>query len=148
MRRPRATTAALIAALVLPLSLSACTSVRNGLGTRDGICFSSLPTAREVVGAAPSFEGVRYMSAAQLISSIRHTERQKVTPPPAFRAMDDRATCLFAYRGTFPKAVESSAWHLEKGPYRYAVVLVRQSDHAVLGVVLLAKSPLRFTHFS
>ncbi|MHB1986750.1 MAG: hypothetical protein ACYCSF_02010 [Acidimicrobiales bacterium] len=134
--------------LVLGLLLASCTSVRNGLGTRDGICFSALPAARQDVGRAVLFAGVRYLSTTYLEASLERPGHGRVSLPPALRALAGKGTCLVAFRGKLPARVAARAWHRGRGPYRFAVVIVRQSDHRVLGVLMLARPPLGFTHLS
>jgi hypothetical protein len=140
----------LVAALLAAgLFSSSCDSVRNGLGTRDGLCFSALPAARQVVGSRASFAGVRLLSSHALDSAIRR--RLGVPPPGVPDPLTDfvhRPACLVAYRGDVLHRAMAGAWRPEKGPYVFTVVVVRQSDDKVLGVVVLPKAPLRFSHLS
>ncbi|MHB8243808.1 MAG: hypothetical protein ACYDGN_00450 [Acidimicrobiales bacterium] len=133
---------------LLPILLVACTSVRNGLGTRDGLCFSSIPAARRVVGTKPAFSGVRLQSPASLVGSIPHGKHQRLVPPAAFRPTSRAGVCLFEFTGEFSKRVVALSWRPELGSYRVAIVAIKQSDHRVLGVLLLHRSPFRFGHLS
>lgn len=137
-----------LATVALALLASSCTSVRNGLGTSDGVCFSALPVARKLVGATPSFAGVRYLSAATLEVDIEKIRRkhQHVTLPPLLRAAGHKGTCLVGYRGKLPSGVTADAWRPLKGPYHFAIVVIRLSTHRVLGVLLLGRPPVRFAH--
>ncbi|HET9093301.1 MAG TPA: hypothetical protein VFN50_12900 [Acidimicrobiales bacterium] len=130
------------------VSLGACTSVRNGLGPKDAVCFSSLPAARRAVGAAAHFAGVRYLSTVALVAAMDRTERQHVEPPAAVRALPRHGTCLVAYRAPFRAGLADRSWEPVPGPHPFAVVVVRQSNHKVLAVVLLAHAPLAFAQLS
>lgn len=140
---------ALAVLMVVGLGLGGCDSVRNGLGTRDGLCFPALPAARQLVGSEATFAGVRLLSAHALDKAIRR--RLGALPLKAPDPLTDylhRPACLVAYRGAVPPKVVAQAWQPEKGPHRFTIVVVRQSDDKVLGVVVLPKAPLRFAHLS
>ncbi len=128
--------------------LGACTSVRNGLGPKDAVCFSSLPAARRVVGTGAHFAGVRYLSIVTLVTAMDRTGREHVEPPAAVRSLPRHGTCLVAYRGPFRAGLSDRSWDPVPGPHRLAVVVVRQSNHEVLAVVLLERAPLAFAQLS
>jgi hypothetical protein len=132
----------------LALALGACTSVKVGLGTRDSVCFSSLPEANRVVGVHAKFAGVRYLSSARLLSSMKHVREHHLVPPDSLIDMGRRGACVFGYRGDFRSDEFPHAWFPELGPYRFAVVVVRQDDQKVVGVVLLRRPPVQFFHLS
>ncbi|MGO9560119.1 MAG: hypothetical protein ACLPQS_03870 [Acidimicrobiales bacterium] len=138
----------LLMAVLVAAILTSCTSVRNGLGTRDSVCFASLPVAELALGGKPTFAGVRYLPPISLIGSLDHETRRRLHPPKALLAKPRVGVCLVAYRGRFSSAVTARAWRPEPGPYDFAVVVVRQADDHVLGVVLLPRAPIRFGHLS
>jgi hypothetical protein len=132
-----------------PLALGACTSLKAGLGTRDSVCFSSLPEAYAVVGPHARFAGVRYLSPINMLSALRHPGRPMLVPPDAFTDVGRHGACLIGYRGAVSAGAEARARRPLPGPYAFAIVVVRQADHRVLGVVLLPNPPtLRFSHLS
>lgn len=131
---------------VAALSVAGCTSVRNGLGTRDGLCFSSLPAARAAVGSTPQFAGVRYLPPQSLVTSVDRSLHRDVRAPAKLTAAMGKGACLVAFRGSVPDRVSDVAWDPEPGAERFTVVLVRQSNHQVIGIVELPNPPLRFDH--
>jgi hypothetical protein len=139
---------ALVISLVLSLGLGGCTSVKAGLGTRDSICFAALPQAQRAIGTPAKFAGVRYLSPVDLLSAVKRARRRHIVPPDALVDIGRRGACLIGYRGRFQKSDFPSAWVPGAGPYRFAIVIVRQDDHQVVGVVLLSRPLLRFFHLS
>ena len=137
----------LVVALLAPV-LTSCTSVRNALGTRDGICFSSLPAARQTVGTAASLAGVRYVAPTALVNSLERVVKAPLVAPASFRGMPRRGVCLVGFGGRFAGRFSDIAWRPQRGPYGFAVVVLRQSDHHVIGVILLRRPTLRFAHLS
>jgi hypothetical protein len=145
MRRRRAL---LMAVLMMGTLLTSCTSVRNGLGTRDSVCFASLPAAQRAVGGKPTLAGVRYVAPTLLLDSLDRQTHRQLRPPASLLSMPRKGVCLVAYRGRFSSGLAKRAWRPEPGPYDFAVVVVRQADDHVLGVLLLSQSPMRFSHLS
>lgn len=150
-RRPRPLTArpaalAACASLVLAGMLAGCTSARNTLGTHDSLCFRVLPAARRAVGTHPSFSGVRYLPAGQLVGAVHRARRQGVKVPEALADVARLPTCLVSYKGRFVLASVSKGWAPLPGPYLYAVVVIQQQTDTVVGTVLFHSVPLRFEH--
>ncbi len=141
-RRCRVVTAGVLL-VVCALSLGACTSVRNTLGTRDSTCFRVLPEARNAVGRAPRFEGVRALSAGALLEA---TKRHSIAVPAAIEHALHKATCLVAFAGRFNLRSVLRAWAPRPGPYNVAIVVVIQATTKVVATALLARMPFRFRH--
>jgi hypothetical protein len=142
----RCVTGAFIAVLAAS-TLSSCTSVHDTLGTRDGQCFGALAPARQVIGTAPTFAGVRYLAPNVLdIGRGRHHHHEEM--PAGLARVRGQGACLVGYRGRFSKKILATGWDPERGAHRFAVVVVRLQDHHVLGIVLLPGPPVRFSHLS
>jgi hypothetical protein len=126
--------------------LGGCTSVHNGLGTRDSSCFRVLPAARQVVGSAPTFGGVRDVAPALFVTALDLPPEPRRPVPSSLRQPALRSTCLVEFHGSFDPRSKAfvRAWHPGPGPYRFAIVVVGQQDLRVVAVVLLARPPLRF----
>lgn len=134
---------ALAGVLALAISAAGCTSVRNGLGTRAGLCFAALPPARALVGPGPVLAGVRYLDPAVLRTSLEAVTHAPVTLPDELADAARTGACLVAYDGRFGAGLLRSAWLPEPGRVGAVVVVVRQSDDVVLGVVGFRRLPLR-----
>ncbi len=129
------------------LAASGCAAVRNGLGTRVGICFAALPAARQVVGQQASFAGVRYLRPRAVMTAIAKQLGEKpLAPPDALADVVRKPACLVAYRGPAGHRLERQAWRPERGRPEFTIVVVRQSDHKVIGVMVLPRAPLGFSH--
>lgn len=129
--------------------LGGCTSVHNGLGTRDSQCFRVLPAARQVVGSAPTFGGVRDVAPASFVTALDLPPEPFRPVPSSLRRPALRSTCLVEFSGHFNPRSKTflRAWHPGPGPYRFAIVVVGQQDLRIVAVVLLARPPLRFGRF-
>ncbi len=138
----------IVAVACFSLGLSGCTAVRNGLGTRDGTCFSTLPAGRRVAGKAAVFGGVRFLSPEALLTSMTRASKEHFALPSNLVHVRRKSECLVAYREEVPAAVVARAWHPRPGPYRFLIVIVERDDNRVLGIVALPRSPLRFAHLS
>lgn len=136
--------AVVMALLVLAVAAGGCTSVRNGLGRRESICFASLPAARQVVGKEATFAGVRYLSPVAVRKDLLRIEHHLTPLPAALSRLDHKAMCLVAYRGRFRRDIDSLVWRPRPGPYGFAIVVVRQTNQKVLGVLLLRRVAVRF----
>ncbi len=135
----------LLALGLLVLGGAGCTSVRNGLGPRVGICFNALPAARRVVGRSPHFDGVRYVTPRMVaIALARELHRFPPEVPDAFSDVFRRPECLVAFRGAPVRPLRQQVWRPEGGQPRFTIVVVHQANQQVLGVVLLPRLPLSF----
>jgi hypothetical protein len=128
------------------VALTGCATVKAGLGPKDQVCFSSIPAAKAVVGPKAQFAGVRFVSPHDLLEAVRGPNLQDLGPPDALQDFGRHGACLVGYRGALGTKVIAHAWRPVPGPVRFLVVVVRQSDHHVLGVIALPKTYLRFTH--
>jgi hypothetical protein len=133
-----------LALLGAALLTGGCTSVRNGLGTRESVCLRALPVARTAVNEQGSYQGVKYFDAHSfaLLLAKRPT---KEPPPPELSALMKSSVCLVEYRGTFTASgVEKGFSHLT-GAGDYAVVVIKQSTNELVVTVVLGKPPLAFS---
>jgi len=139
-------TAALIAVACLGAfgALAGCSSARNLLDHPEGRCFRVLPEARRAVGSAPSFAGVRYLPAGQLVADVKRARRNGVKVPDALADVANRPTCLVSFRGHFSIRTVEKGWAPLSGPYLFAVVVTSEKEGTVIGTVLFHKVPLRF----
>jgi hypothetical protein len=143
-------TTALMATLLAGASLGAfgalagCSSARNLLGHPEGRCFRVLPQARRAVGSVPSFSGVRYLPAGQLVADIKRARQHGVKVPDALGDVASRPTCLVSFKGHFALSAVEKGWAPLPGPYLFAVVVTSQQAGTVVGTVLFHKIPLRF----
>lgn len=126
------------------LGLGGCTVEKNVLGPKESICFSAIPVARTLVGKKAVFAGVRYLGPRSLVGSIERAEHHHLMPPAMLRQMGRHAACLVAYRGRLSPRSLATGWRPGRGPYRFAIVVIRLRDHRLLGVVLLRRPPLGF----
>jgi hypothetical protein len=138
--------------LVLALgctTLEGCTAARNGLGTHVSLCFRFLPEAHAAAGASSRFAGVRSLSGGALVAAIAREAHTGPTPtPPALLvAVTHEATCLVAFRGRFSLSSVSDGWAPMPGPYRNAIVVVRQSNSDIVATVLLRRLPRAIPFF-
>lgn len=136
----------LLALVAAALVLSSCTSVRNSLGTRTGVCFRVLPEARGAVGPSARFNGVRAIPPSQLLAAYEHAVKEHVSVPDGLADNLRKATCLVAFRGSFRLSGVKKGWAPEGGPYHAAIVVLLQSDGEVVVTGLFKKVPLRFAH--
>lgn len=145
-----------LAGLAITLALagfgsSGCTTARNILGTRISPCFRVLPEAGQAVQLgnsrvkAPPILGVQWLATSDLVKAVELT---RGTPPPAsLAAVGHQATCAVAFRGRFHPGDVLAPWTPGPGPYKVAIVVVRQSDAHVISTVLLRRTP-KSLHFS
>jgi hypothetical protein len=140
--------ASLLATLIgATLVLSSCTSVRNSLGTRTGVCFKVIPEARAAVGSSARFDGVRAIPPSELLSAYERAVKAHVSVPDNLADNLRRATCLVAFRGSFSVTTVKEGWAPRSGPYRVAIVVLLQSDAKVIVTGLFKAVPLRFAHY-
>jgi hypothetical protein len=144
-------------ALALALALAAttfagCTSARNSLGTRVSSCFRVLPEARAAAGASATFDGVRSLSGAELLTAISEAPHNSPpsAPPVVLTAATRLSTCLVAFEGRFSLSSVSRGWAPQPGPYMNAIVVIRQTSGDVVATVLFRRFPrsIRFFHGS
>lgn len=143
----RVAAAALLAGALGGFALGGCTSVKNGLGPHDSICFSTIPEARHLVGKSPHFAGVRYITPGTLRHSVERRFHRHVTFPPRLAKRQWHAACLVAFSGQLSNRLVTMSWHPGPGPYRFVIVVIRLDGHRLLGTIVMARSPLGFGDF-
>jgi hypothetical protein len=146
--RYRAVVTFVLAVGVASTMLTGCTAARNGLGTRASSCFRVLPEAHAAAGLSSTFDGVLSASPVVLVKAVRHESHGPPPVSPAVLVQDSHeTTCLVAFRGTFRLSRVTRGWAPGPGPYRRAVVVVRQSNAALLATVLFHRLPrtMRFS---
>lgn len=125
-------------ALTSSLGLSACSGVRNSLGTANSPCYVALPSATTAAHHAGTLAGVRL---ARVDSLRAHRLLYEV-------AGDGRAAgrrvCLVAFRGAFRAQAVSEPKGHPVG--RFAVVVLSYPDDRLLGTIILRHVPLDFGH--
>lgn len=129
---------ALVVALVGALGLSACTALRNGLGTSNSPCYIALPAASAAVHGRGHLEGVRLVR----VPSLRST-RYLYAAAGGWSA-DNRRVCLVEYKGQFRAAEVSKPRGHRTG--KLAVVVLGYPDDHLLGTVILHHVPVSFGH--
>jgi hypothetical protein len=137
---------ALVALALLGATLTGCTSVRNGLGPRESVCFRVLPAAQEAVHDQGSFGGLKYLSADSFATLLakQSGKHPPPSPPPGISALQKSAVCLVEYHGTYTAAAVEKGWSRVSGPGSYAIVVIKQSTGEVIVTVVLHKPPLAF----
>ena len=144
-RRRRARRASRLLAGMLALGLAgplvtACSAVRNSLGTTNGACFVALPAANGAVGGHGRLIGVRLVQVSQL----------KTLSPKLYRAAVDAPgpkitqVCLVAFHGRFSAPgvrhpVGRPSGHL-------AIVEIEYPDKRQLATLILRRVPMSFGH--
>lgn len=141
-----AASAALIAASA---GLSACTAPRNALAPGDSSCFRVLAVTHAAVNDTGRFDGVRYLSPADLTTALRQFRRSDhhwfVIPGALWR--ERSAVCVVAYRGSFSANGVALGWPPGRKRDPLAIVVVRVRDLHVLVTFVLDKPPLHFGRF-
>jgi hypothetical protein len=141
---------ALVLALV-PLLGAGCTAARNGLGTNISSCFRVLPTAKGTAEGGSrrpvTFVGLQWIGTDRLVHGVAKPGSGGPPPPPSLEPEHRLGVCAVAYRGVFSASSVTRPWVPGAGPYRIAIVVVRQSNNRVLATVLLARVP-RGLHFA
>lgn len=127
--------------------LAGCTSVKNGLGRHESICFSTIPQARAIVGNRSSFDGVRYESPDALRRAFDRRHHRHARLPRRFAKHRRHPACLVAFRDHLPAGLVARSWRLGPGPYRVAIIVIRLDSHRLLGTVVTRKPPLGFQDF-
>lgn len=122
-------------------ALGACTTARNALGTKQSSCALSLPTAESAVDHRGTFAGVHLASVSELDRFRIH------------RALEARlggrlgSVCVYAFKGTYTRSQVMAV--LGRGPKggvgHVAVVFVASPSGKLLGTLLFAKEPERFS---
>lgn len=132
-----------VAAVAAAAALTGCTASRNGLSTHDSVCFRVYPEAFAAVHRHGHFAGERYLAPRDLTVELHH-----VVIPDAVQAAAKVATCLVAFTGHFTVLNVERGWAPESGPDRIAIVVIRQSNLALVATVVLGRIPPRlvFAH--
>jgi hypothetical protein len=136
---------ALVALALLGAMLTGCTSVRNGLGPRESVCFRVLPAAHAAVHDQGSYGGLRYLSAASFATLLAKQAGKHLAPPPGVGALKKSGVCLVEYHGTFTAASVEKGFSRVTSPGSYAIVVIKQSSGEVIVTVVLHKPPLAFS---
>jgi hypothetical protein len=118
-------------------TLTACSTVHEGLGTSDEPCFSALPTAAQAVGSHGHFDGVRLLK----VSAISY---KKLTADIRAAGTTSGRVCLVAFSGTFTSGEVMAAAGQSSG--RFAVVVLTYPKGTLVITVLFRRVPVRFGH--
>ncbi len=142
-----------IAALSLVAGLGGCAVARNGLGTKINLCARVLPAARRDVGPGALFLGVRWLSGQTLVNAVDKAYEAKtgtsqvVTVPPGLVEVEHKMTCMVAFKGNFSPEGVKDPWAPLGSPYTSAIVVLRQSDSAIVVTVLSKHLPRALDFF-
>jgi hypothetical protein len=139
---PHAARAVLLAcALVVGGSLlSACTSVRNDLGTVDSQCYVAIPAATAAVHGHKHLAGVRLVG----LGSLRTRENLLYRAAVRARGHPVQSICLVAFTGRFRANQVANPVGDRTG--RLAIVALRYPDNRVLATLLVPRLPYVFGH--
>lgn len=136
--RPLGVALALVSGVSL---LTACSAVRNELGTTNGSCFVALPTAKSALGDHGELVGVRLFTVTSLRRSAPRLYEAAVSAPgPRITRV-----CLVAFHGHFRAydvrlPVGDPSGHL-------AIVEIGYPGNRLLAtLLLLRRMPLPFGH--
>lgn len=130
---------AMLGAVAATLALSACSAVRNDLGTSNSPCYVAVPAATGAVHRAGSLAGVRLVRVRSL--QRFHLLYQVAGDGQA----SNRRVCLVAFRGHFEEQ-RVSVPQRGKRAGAFAVVVLSYPDGRVLGTVILRHPPVAFGH--
>ena len=128
------------ALLVSGCTVSGCTTARNVLGPKVSPCYRAVAVARLALHRHGRFDGVRALpgTSVELVLADYHprTSRRVAVGPRT-------AICLVAYRGRFSAAGLQAVLRPGPAEARVAVVVVRQKDLEVVGILLVNRAPRR-----
>jgi hypothetical protein len=127
-------------AVLASVALTACTSVRNDLGTSSSGCYIALPVATAAVGHQGHLRGVRLVGVSSLRSYASRLYRAATSAPgPKIEHV-----CLVAYTGHFDADAVSRPIGQPQG--QLAVVEIEYPDNHLLATLIVAHPPLPFGH--
>lgn len=133
--------ALLAAALVVGGSvLSACTAVRNDLGTVDSKCYVAIPAATAAVHGPKHLKGVALVG----LGALRAHDSQLYRAAVETSGRPSQSVCLVAFTGHF-RADQVTA-PVGEPAGRLAVVALRYPDNRVLATLLVPHPPFAFGH--
>jgi hypothetical protein len=122
------------------VALTACTSVRNDLGTSDSGCYVALPVATAAVGHQGHLRGVRLVEVSSLRGHASRLYRAATSVPgPKIEHV-----CLVAYTGHFDADAVTQPIGQPQGVL--AVVEIEYPDNRLVATLLIAHPPLSFGH--
>jgi hypothetical protein len=127
-------------AVLASVVLTACTSVRDDLGTSDSGCYVALPVATAAVGHQGHLRGVRLVDVSALRGHASRLYRAATSVPgPKIEHV-----CLVAYTGHFDADTVTQPIGQPQGVL--AVVEVEYPDNRLVATLLIAHPPLSFGH--
>lgn len=121
-------------------ALSACTAVRNDLGTAESPCYVAIPAATAAVHGPKHLKGVALVG----LSSLRTLDRPLYRAAVETSGRPARSVCLVAFTGHFEADQVTSPVGEPSG--RLAVVALRYPDDRVLATLLAPRPPFAFGH--
>ncbi|HUA95059.1 MAG TPA: hypothetical protein VMB82_05980 [Acidimicrobiales bacterium] len=139
--RHRAQAILLAMALVVGGSvLSACTAVRNDLGTAQSQCYVAIPAATAAIHAQKHLKGVALVG----LGSLRNLDHQLYRAAVETSGRPSASVCLVAFTGHFQADQVTAPVGQPSG--RLAVVALRYPDNRVLATLLVPHPPFAFGH--
>lgn len=141
-RRPSRALAVAVA-LVVSVSLAACTSPRNTLGTSSSLCYRAVPVATDAVHDRGKLSGVRVFGPRDL---QRHQELLADLERRAGHPL--HTLCVVSFHGEFRfDQVDRPVGHAPPGGSGpFAVVVVTSPQNTLLGTFVLSREPLPLRH--
>lgn len=129
----------LAAGLILTVGATACSSVRNGLGSTDSDCYRVLPTANGVMNGHGHLLGEKLTTLGWMKANTPILYSEAASGGSA-----SEKVCLLGFSGPFRPGQVTKPLHRSSG--RLAVVVVTYPQAHLLGTVIFRKLPLRFVH--
>ncbi|MHB1503905.1 MAG: hypothetical protein ACYCTL_07325 [Acidimicrobiales bacterium] len=131
--------------VVIGVTLAACTSARNTLGTSSSQCYQALPVAAGAVHRRGEFAGVRLVPPS-VLAEKSHERLRSVLATRAGAGVGH--VCAVAYRGSFKldQVARPIAIPPVVGTGGYAVVVVSVPANRVLATFVLDHLPISFRH--
>jgi hypothetical protein len=124
---------------VLAVVVTGCTTARSDLGTSASSCYSALPTADSAVHGHGRLLGVQRFTLAALRQKTPHLFADLPPEEPSTQRV-----CVVAFGGQFSAASVEDARGRSSG--HLAVVVSTTPGNHLLGTVIFARPPLRFSH--
>jgi hypothetical protein len=129
-----------LALVVAGSALSACTAVRNDLGTAEGQCYVAIPAATAAVHGPKHLKGVALVG----LRSLRTIDRPLYRAAVETSGRPSPSVCLVAFTGHFRADQVTAPVGEPSG--RLAVVALRYPGNRVLATLLVPHPPFAFGH--
>jgi hypothetical protein len=129
---------AVLGVVTIALGVSACSAVRNDLGTSNGPCYVAIPAATAAVHHTGKLAGLRL----ERVAALHRTSHLYQVAGGA--GAGSQRVCLVAFKGSFDHSGVTAPQGRSQGGF--AVVVLSYPDNHVLGTVILRRPPVDFGH--